>query len=268
LTLADASPLWQHGVKRSRLSAEDAIRKRNDEASKIQEFQALKADCLERKQRCEYSSEAFELTNKLLDFNPEFYTIWNYRRLILLHGFFPSITPEDRYSYLTSDLRLTTAYLKSHPKVYWIWTHRQWCLENIPDAEASSPVDGVEVNRDKDEWRNQAWRKELYTVEKMLEVDARNFHAWNYRRYVLASLPSTFKPAKTPMTELKYTTKKIESNFSNFSAWHQRTKILGKLWEEMEGEERGNERRKMKEAGMSSLASLSGIPLIAASLRI
>jgi geranylgeranyl transferase type-2 subunit alpha len=28
------------------------------------------------------------LTNRILDFNPEFYTIWNYRRLILLEGLF------------------------------------------------------------------------------------------------------------------------------------------------------------------------------------
>jgi hypothetical protein len=30
------------------LSPEDAIKKRNDEAGKIQQFQALKSDCLER----------------------------------------------------------------------------------------------------------------------------------------------------------------------------------------------------------------------------
>lgn len=58
-------------------------------------------------------------------------------------------------------------------------------------------------------------------------------HAWDYRRYVLSSLPATFRPAKTPETEIKYTTKKIESNFSNFSAWHQRTKELGKVWDSL-----------------------------------
>jgi geranylgeranyl transferase type-2 subunit alpha len=36
----------------------------------------------------DYSVEAFGLTNELLDLNPEFYTIWNYRRLILLEGMF------------------------------------------------------------------------------------------------------------------------------------------------------------------------------------
>lgn len=50
--------------------------------------------------------------------------------------------------------------------------------------------------------------------------------AWDYRRYVVASMP-TRRPDKA---ELAYTTKKIEANFSNFSAWHQRTKVLGSLW--------------------------------------
>jgi Protein prenyltransferase alpha subunit repeat len=50
--------------------------------------------------------------------------------------------------------------------------------------------------------------------------------AWDYRRYVLESMPVR-RPEKT---ELAYTTKKIEANFSNFSAWHQRTKVLSSLW--------------------------------------
>jgi geranylgeranyl transferase type-2 subunit alpha len=50
--------------------------------------------------------------------------------------------------------------------------------------------------------------------------------AWDYRRYVLASMPVQ-RPEKA---ELAYTTKKIEANFSNFSAWHQRTKVLSSLW--------------------------------------
>lgn len=62
----------------------------------------------------------------------------------------------------------------------------------------------------------------------------RSVHAWDYRRYILSSLPSTFKPARTHQTEIKYTTKKIESNFSNFSAWHQRTKVLSEVWKDLD----------------------------------
>lgn len=66
-------------------------------------------------------------------------------------------------------------------------------------------------------------------------------HAWDYRRYVLSSLPTTFKPARTLQTEIKFTTSKIESNFSNFSAWHQRTKVLEKMWQAAGKEDKGKE---------------------------
>ena len=50
--------------------------------------------------------------------------------------------------------------------------------------------------------------------------------AWNYRRYVLASVPDPRPVA----TELVYTTRKISASFSNFSAWHQRSKVYSSLW--------------------------------------
>jgi geranylgeranyl transferase type-2 subunit alpha len=45
----------------------------------------------EREQRSEqnWSEEAFQQTTKLLLRNPEYYSIWNYRRNILMNGLFP-----------------------------------------------------------------------------------------------------------------------------------------------------------------------------------
>ncbi|KAK7693313.1 hypothetical protein QCA50_002880 [Cerrena zonata] len=131
---------------------------------------------------------------------------------------FPQSSPSKVNEYLSDDLSLTFGLLREHPKVYWIWNHRRWCLENIPDGPSEEDIDG---------WRNATWKKELFVVEKMLEADARNFHAWNYRRYILATMTSP----PPPKSELAYTTRKIESNFSNFSAWHQRSKVLLTLWE-------------------------------------
>ncbi|TFY83668.1 hypothetical protein EWM64_g351 [Hericium alpestre] len=112
---------------------------------------------------------------------------------------------------------MTTAALKVHPKVYWIWNHRRWCLENVPDGGDGDDIHG---------WKKANWERELFVVEKMLDADARNFHAWNYRRYVLANMPLH----RPETAELASTTRKIEANFSNFSAWHQRTKVLESLW--------------------------------------
>lgn len=66
---------------------------------------------------------------------------------------------------LSDDLDLTTAFLKQHPKVYWIWNHRRWCLENVPDGPSET---------EPREWKMANWGKELFVVEKMLDVDARN----------------------------------------------------------------------------------------------
>jgi len=128
---------------------------------------------------------------------------------------------------------MTTAGLKANPKVYWIWNHRRWCLENVPDGPEEE-CDG---------WKQGNWDRELLVVEKMLEADSRNcgyivlyddqkvdsviVHAWNYRRYVLGSMPKR----RSGKSELGYTMEKIEKNFSNFSAWHQRSKVLIRLWE-------------------------------------
>ncbi|KAH7889917.1 rab-protein geranylgeranyltransferase [Phlebopus sp. FC_14] len=208
-----------HHVKRVRQSEAAIQAKKEREKSQIAEYLALTNDLLSRKKNCDWSRDAFDLSQRLLQVNPEFYTIWNYRRKIMLHGIFPESTAEEIHDLLTSELGMTTTALKAHPKVYWIWNHRRWCLENVPDGPS---IDGQPSLQ----WRRANWDRELMVVEKMLDVDARNFHAWNYRRYVLASMttprPETF--------ELAYTTRKISSSFSNFSAWHQRSKVYYILW--------------------------------------
>lgn len=194
--------------------------KKVKERAKIQEFLKLSDDILQRKKSKDYSEDAFKLTTKLLQVNPEFYTVWNYRRAILTQGLFIGSTVEQINALIADELYMTMAALKGHPKIYWIWNHRRWCLEHVPDGPGAEGAD------DANAWKKAAWDQELYVVEKLLDADARNFMAWNYRRYVLASMPVP----RSDSAELAYTSKKIQANFSNFSAWHQRSKILPKLW--------------------------------------
>ncbi|KLO14220.1 rab-protein geranylgeranyltransferase [Schizopora paradoxa] len=206
-----------HGVRRARQTQEAIAAQKLKEKEKLQEYLSLTNDVLHRKKTNDFTQEALALTTRLLTANPEFYSIWNYRRDILTEGIFPQTSAKDVNDILLAELSLTMSFLRSHPKVYWIWNHRRWCLEHVPDDQGQQTI----------AWKQENWSKELYAVEKMLDADARNFHAWNYRRYVQASMPGKYSDAD----ELKYTTKKIESNFSNFSAWHQRTKVLSSLWE-------------------------------------
>ncbi|KAF2796837.1 geranylgeranyl transferas-like protein type II alpha subunit [Melanomma pulvis-pyrius CBS 109.77] len=182
-----------------------------------------------------YTIEVLGLVTKLLNENPEYYTIWNHRRRVL-GGLFdvpptggsPTQTPHGE-ELINGELQLTFALLRKFPKCYWIWNHRNWVLrkgESLSDTEAARKL----------------WSGELQLIGKMLHADSRNFHAWSYRREVVAYLertPASISSSTSPIlsqslaeSEYEYTTKMIKTNLSNFSAWHSRAKLIPRLLNE------------------------------------
>lgn len=106
------------------------------------------------------------------------------------------------------------------PKCYWIWNYRIWILQQA--------IERLQVATSR-----RIWEEELGLVEKMLNKDKRNFHAWGYRRHVVAQLESpSLGGASMVETEFEYTTKMIRQDLSNFSAWHRRSKLIPRLLDE------------------------------------
>ncbi|KAL8734727.1 MAG: hypothetical protein Q9181_003116, partial [Wetmoreana brouardii] len=181
----------------------------------------------------EYTTDVLRLTTKLLEANPEYYTVWNYRRLLLRSFFAHQYDADEQYQtpnqdnvrqYIVEDLAFLLPLLRKFPKCYWIWKYRLWLLD---EAQRLLPSNSV----------NQLWQKELGLVGKMLSLDSRNFHGWGYRRKVIAALEQLSVEADPSIasmteTEFEYTTKMIESNLSNFSAWHRRSKLIPRLLDE------------------------------------
>ncbi|KAF8599582.1 rab-protein geranylgeranyltransferase [Ceratobasidium sp. AG-I] len=209
-----------HGIKRIKQTEEALKAQKERERAKIDRYTTAEKAVFERRAAQDWSPDSLEATTAIISLNPELYTAWNFRRTIFMNGIFPKSSPEEIFTALDADLMLTFSALQVHPKVYWLWNHRRWCLQNIPDGPDSAEKS----------WKSITWAREMAIVEKMLDRDARNFHAWNYRRYALASMPESDR--RSPQSELAYTTRKIEQNFSNFSAWHQRTKVFGTIWQE------------------------------------
>lgn len=177
-----------------------------------------------------FTFEVLELTSKLLTLNPEYYTIWNYRRLILQHqlsqksGLHPGNEAQPHYELILNDLNLLIPLLRKYPKCYWIWKYRLWLL-----GEASSRLPVADSHK--------FWQQELGLVGKMLSLDSRNFHGWGYRKIVISRLESSQSKLKIEAVvstedEFKYATRMIESNLSNFSAWHTRSKLIPRLLNE------------------------------------
>jgi geranylgeranyl transferase type-2 subunit alpha len=147
----------------------------------------------------------------MLNMSTDCYSIWNYRREII-ENMKRQINDDNRSEALPkfqelcdNELRWLEGLMPMHPKSYWVWLHRKhMCLVHP----------------------NLNWKTELALCTKALDLDSRNFHCWNYRRWVASE--SNVKV----QDELAYTMKKVEQNFSNYSAWHQRSYLLPKLFED------------------------------------
>ncbi|KAI7903509.1 uncharacterized protein BX663DRAFT_485656 [Cokeromyces recurvatus] len=166
----------------------------------------------------DFTDETFTLTTQILQWNPDFYTIWNYRRIVLIEHILKDLNEEEKQKVYNKELMLFLQLIKINPKSYWLWNHRFWCLQHMPTPN---------------------WKAELGLVDKMLTFDARNFHGWNYRRYVVNHLrKNSDHVAEIIQGEYDFTTKKINQSFSNYSAWHQRSKLLPEIVATMSSEEK------------------------------
>lgn len=188
------------------------------------------------------------MTSKLLKWNPEYYTIWNHRRLIVRYQFIhgnhvdqesPSQDLDDRLpekdqeaitQIISNDLEFLFPLLRKFPKCYWIWNYRLWLLQ---ESSRLLPMMGSQ----------RLWQQELGLASKMLSRDSRNFHGWGYRRTVVAALEINntldLNETSKSMTEEEfgYTTRMIQSNLSNFSAWHNRSKLISRLLNERKADD-------------------------------
>ncbi|KAI0394608.1 protein prenylyltransferase [Xylariaceae sp. FL0594] len=207
----------------------------------------------------------FSLTSAVLQINPEYYTVWNVRRRCLTSGSLsrcsagssrsraspstspsssdapttppnpgsrttgPSGTTADATSdgirsgaeeVLQSELQFTIPLLLWRPKCYWIWKHRNWILEQAILLLPRSVASGI-------------WQAELALTSTMLDKDCRNFHAWGYRRSLVARLESADLLGESlAEAEFAYTTQMIKKDLSNFSAWHNRSRLMHRVLDE------------------------------------
>ncbi|KAI9367801.1 hypothetical protein BJX61DRAFT_526888 [Aspergillus egyptiacus] len=229
-----------HGIPRHS-SLEATGEARQQELLKIEKYRELDHVVREEIARDQYTPETLQKLSELLKKNPEYYTVWNYRRRVLQHAFsqavseVPNEAAMDRITTLIkTDLQFLIPLLRSFPKCYWIWNYRLWLLDEakrlLPRATA-----------------RKLWQEELALVGKMLSLDSRNFHGWGYRRFVVETL-ETLSPAQESeksltQAEFEYAKKMIGTNLSNFSAWHYRTKLIQRLLNERSASD--EERRRM-----------------------
>ncbi|KAI5842703.1 hypothetical protein BZA05DRAFT_412010 [Tricharina praecox] len=230
-----------HGISRTEYHKSRNEEVKEKERKKLKDYRALVEETQQKRSSNDYTPAALELTSKVLKINPEFYTIWNYRRQILLHTHLAqSVNTDDAdpqdtarlVAQLKEELGFLIPLLMAYPKCYWIWNHRLWTLQQA--GTLLKPADATRF-----------WAKEMDLVGVMLTRDMRNFHGWFYRRIVVANIENPAEGGYKSMVkeEFEYTKRMVRGvgGMTNYSAWHQR----GALYPRLLAEENKDEQERM-----------------------
>ncbi|KAF9450611.1 protein prenylyltransferase [Macrolepiota fuliginosa MF-IS2] len=134
----------------------------------------------------ERSARVLQLTQELIRLNPAHYTAWQYRYETLL-----SLS-----SSLEAELKLTNSLTFKYLKTYQVWHHRRLLITHL-----RTPL------------------PELPFLNRCLALDAKNYHTWSYRQWLLSHFIDDEDLWKG---EIDFVENTIADDVRNNSAWHHR----------------------------------------------
>ncbi len=211
-------------------------------------------------QQPEFSARTLALTSHLIRLNPSNYTLWAYRARIILSEASagageasPSSEPEDPFieplpadlrRRLDSELDFMDVLAKANMKNYQVWQHRKVIVTALTKSVCEALHAGAgttSLGSAAAEWKSIAAR-ELEFVRDTLNNDAKNYHTWVYRQWVLCHMGGLPSQGKEPDAahgsslealrreagpaiwdgELPYVQELLEDDLRNNSAWANR----------------------------------------------
>ncbi|CAG9814069.1 unnamed protein product [Phaedon cochleariae] len=193
-----------HGRLKIRTSEDQKLRKQKEQQKKLAAYHMGTEKILSSRKQDTYDPESISICTQILVVNPDIYTLWNYRKEVILikkeESKKDEVEGEDTLvKYLENEIGLTEQCLLTNPKSYGVWHHRYWVLNNHPKPN---------------------WENEFNLCTKYLTMDDRNFHCWDYRRLLVNKIGITLTD------ELQFSTDRLNINFSNYSSWHYRSTLM------------------------------------------
>ncbi|KAJ8916304.1 hypothetical protein NQ315_016445 [Exocentrus adspersus] len=179
-----------HGRLKVRTTEEQKAQKHKEQQKKLGAYRLGMKQILSTRKPDEYDPTSLSISSQLLSVNPDIYTLWNYRKEVILLRIKQSQKDEidgeeDLVQFLENELRLTEQCLLANPKSYGSWHHRSWVLMKHP----------------KPNWDNEF------------------MHVWDYRRLIINKIGITLTD------ELQFSMERLNANFSNYSSWHYRSTL-------------------------------------------
>jgi len=178
----------------------------------------------------EMARKGYEITASVISHNLGHYSAWSYRReciydMIRLGNGEP-LGERDLISLSRRYIGLERDFIRSNggsnPKNYQLWAHRRSLLEEIYGETLGHGADGATV--EETGWdRTYNYEEEMSYVENVLVgEDAKNYHAWAHRQWVVRRYMVADEMQKYTKKELDFSEKMIRLDCRNNSAWNQR----------------------------------------------
>ncbi|XP_063901682.1 geranylgeranyl transferase type-2 subunit alpha-like [Zophobas morio] len=192
-----------HGRIKVRTTEEQNLQKHKEQQKKLTAYRMGMKQILATRDADSYNKDSLALSAQLLTINPDIYTLWNYRKEVVLIEIKKSYQDEvaddqKLIHFFEEELRLTEQCLLSNPKSYGSWHHRYWILNHHTKPN---------------------WQREFDLCNKYVSLDDRNFHCWDFRRLIVNKIGISLAD------EIAFSTERININFSNYSSWHYRSTL-------------------------------------------
>ncbi|KAK9675222.1 Protein prenyltransferase alpha subunit repeat [Popillia japonica] len=190
-----------HGRLKVRSTEEQKLLKQKEQQKKLRAYKYAMNQVAATRKEIPFNKDSLMLCAQVLSVNPDVYTLWNYRKEVVLQQLEMSKDEEvddALVSFLENEIKLTEQCLLDNPKSYSSWHHRYWILQRHPKPN---------------------WQQEFSLITKYLTFDDRNFHCWDYRRLIINKIGISL------CNELNFSTERLNINFSNYSSWHYRSTL-------------------------------------------
>lgn len=189
-----------HGRLKIKSTAQQKAEREEAQRKKLVAYQAAFSHAMSQRQSGAHDKDTLTTVAGILEKNPDVGVLWIYRREIF-QAMRKTLPNEELQEFFNAELDFLVACLRVNPKSYFTWAHRCWILLNAPSPN---------------------WERELALCTRFLSLDERNFHCWDYRRWLVSQMSVCSEK------ELEFVTTKLYENFSNFSAWHYRSRLIPK----------------------------------------
>ncbi|KAK4216216.1 hypothetical protein QBC37DRAFT_417603 [Rhypophila decipiens] len=229
----------QHGIARtSRVRTEE---QRRQDVEKIAKYRDLDERVRKELSQKRYTPETFQLTSKLLQLNPEYYTVWNARRRLLIYGLFskPSAGSSPSTALPSSSLTATTT-TSSDASSSSLSTAtppapdppRAGKSGTTADEGDGSPEQAEESKKAEQDNDLELIKQELGFTIPLLLASPKCYWIWSYRLWILQQ---AIQRLPIPIArriweeELGLASKMLIKDRRNFHAWGYRRHVVEQL---------------------------------------